>query len=122
MGEVRGGKRAVAARILVVDDDEDLRYMLKLVLERQGFQVLEADCLAAAMAAPPVDLLITDLHLPDGSGEELVLRLRALRPQPAIALSGSKTSAEGAFDAHLQKPTGARELLDSVERVLGGAG
>ena len=109
---------SAAASILVVDDDEDLRAMIKLVLERRGFQVHEANCIAAALSAPPVDLLITDLDLPDGTGVELVSRLRALHPQPAIALSGSRASQPTPFDAHLLKPAAAHDLLASVDRVL----
>jgi len=118
MVEVMRRPESAVASILVVDDDEDLRAMVKLVLERRGFLVHEANCIAAALSAPQVDLLITDLHLPDGTGEELINRLRALHPQAAIALSGSRASQPTPFDAHLLKPTAPHDLLASVDRVL----
>jgi two-component system KDP operon response regulator KdpE len=107
--------------ILVVDDDEDLRYVLRRVLERHGFRVLEADSLASALAAPPVELVITDLHLPDGSGDDLVDRLRERRKLPAIALTGSKRTQPGRFEAHLLKPAELGELIATVELLVGVA-
>ncbi len=110
-----------APRILVVDDDEDLRYVLRMALERHGFLVLEADSLASALAAPPVELLITDLHLPDGSGDELVDRLRERSKLPAIALTGTKRVHPGRFDRHLLKPAELTTLIASVEQLVGVA-
>ncbi len=118
MVEVMRRPESAVASILVVDDDEDLRAMVKLVLERRGFLVHEANCIAAALSAPQVDLLITDLNLPDGTGEELINRLRALHPQAAIAMSGSRASQPTPFDAYLLKPAAPHDLLASVDRVL----
>ena len=65
------------ARLLVVDDEPDLRQLYELALVREGYQILTAGTLAEAralMAERPFDVLITDMNLPDGQGLELLKR------------------------------------------------
>src|SRR5437764_10249500 len=84
-------------RILLVDDHEDTSRAMKRLLERIGYEVRTASSVAGALEAAtrnPFDLLISDIGLPDGSGLDLLRRLRqngdggAARPVKAIALSG----------------------------------
>ncbi len=113
--------------ILVVDDEPDVRELVKDILEGGGYEVLTASngreavrCLSQCM----VDLLITDLVMPDQEGIETISLLRRERPGLKIlAMSGSMGSylsvakKLGAHDA-LQKPFGLEVLLNKVERLL----
>jgi CheY-like chemotaxis protein len=99
--------------ILVVEDHEDTRRALARALRRRGFGVTAAGSVAAACeqyAAAPADLIICDIGLPDGTGWELMEKLRAQSPVRAIAVSGYgmdhdlERSERAGFVAHLTKP------------------
>lgn len=104
------------ARVLVVDDDADLRRQLGRMLERLGYDVTLAqdgrEALGSAVADPP-DLVITDLSMPAMSGHELLAALKAserTQQLPVIVVSGEGDAAsvvkcleQGAED-HLAKP------------------
>ena len=125
------------ATILLVEDDDAIRPVLRRALERQGFTLLVAasgeEALAAAEAraraadAGPVDLVITDLMMPGIGGDELLRRLTSLFPD-ARALLMSGYSAEGLAQAglagrrvdFLQKPFTLDELARRVRAVLAG--
>ena len=115
--------------LLVVDDERHIRRVLQLSLGDAGYRVLEADSFAAAaavLAAQRVDLLLTDLQLPDRSGLELLQEVRATRPDlPVILITayGTVESAvqairAGAFD-YVMKPFRMEELEALVARALG---
>jgi CheY-like chemotaxis protein len=115
-------------RILLVEDHESTAVMTARLLRSFGHQVTVADCVKCALerfAKEPVDLVISDLGLPDGSGHDLLRQLLAQRPVPAIALSGYgmdgdiQESTQAGFQEHLVKPINARQLGDSIDRVLG---
>jgi DNA-binding NtrC family response regulator len=117
------------ARILVIDDDKDMRALLALALTSEGHEVVSAsngregfkECLAKV-----ADLVITDLYMPDRDGMETIHQFREVFPEvPIIAMSG-KTSAEtmlsiskklGAVEG-LQKPFLQDELLAAVKKAL----
>jgi len=117
--------------ILLVDDDEMLRPMLRLVLERAGYIVREARDGNDAMrqfTENQSDLVVTDLIMPDKEGLALILEMRRInRKLKIIAMSGggrgsSKDYLEvarkfGATEV-LNKPFSNRELLDAVNHVL----
>jgi CheY-like chemotaxis protein len=97
------------ARILVVDDEPDLRFILRRVFEREGHEVIEAGDGAAALRsirhAPP-DLIVTDMMMPVMDGVELIQRLRgepSTAATPILAVSGDPQVA-GAADAVIAKP------------------
>lgn len=71
-------------RVLVVDDDEDVRALLALSLQTRGHDVVAVDTAEAGQAAvdPSIDALITDVSLPDLSGPELIHRLRSADDLP----------------------------------------
>jgi two-component system, OmpR family, response regulator len=114
-------------RILVVEDDPDIRGMVVKVLERAGFQTFPADSAEAARAvvdrdAP--DLIVLDLLMPGESGLDFARRLRATHQTPIIMLTALGEVADrlrgfalGADD-YLPKPFSAQELVARVEAVL----
>ena len=114
-----GGRKSIS--VLVVEDDEDTREVMKLLLGEAGFDVRVAMSLASAVGSfeeRPADVLVSDIGLPDGSGHDLLGRLQALRPGlPAIVLSGYgmeqdfATSRERGFSEHFVKPVNFDRLI-----------
>ncbi|MCC7236927.1 MAG: sigma-54-dependent Fis family transcriptional regulator [Bryobacterales bacterium] len=116
------------ARILVVDDDDNLRWVLQTQLEEMGYSVVTASGGEAAleeMDREPPSLVLTDWKMPGMSGIDLLDRMRRLHPEiPAVIITafGSIQSAvdamrAGAYD-YLTKPIDYDELGLSVSRVL----
>jgi|KBSSwiStaDraftv2_1062776.scaffolds.fasta_scaffold157509_4 CheY-like chemotaxis protein len=115
-------------RIFIVENHEDTRFLLALLLEQLGHTVFTATTLAEALAAAPAarcDVLISDIGLPDGNGWELMARLGEERPPYAIAMSGfgqvsdRQRSLEAGYRHHLLKPVEPNrleELLDEAAR------
>jgi CheY-like chemotaxis protein len=119
-------------KILVVEDEPSLRLLVRKVLERSGFEVLEASSGVAALALwdtdkPQIDLLLTDMVMPDGmSGRQLAERLKADNPQLKVLFSsGYSTELLGKDLAlqegvnFLQKPYPPSKLLQTVRTALG---
>ncbi|HZQ49924.1 MAG TPA: response regulator [Candidatus Dormibacteraeota bacterium] len=114
--------------VLVVDDDPDMRFMLKLLLERGGYQVNEAsDGLAAlhAIRAQMPDLVLTDLRMPMMDGAELILRLRSEPPtaeMPIILITAYAVLPDTAklADETIPKPFAPERVVETVTRLLGG--
>ncbi|GAB4041387.1 MAG: two-component system response regulator PilR [Rubrivivax sp.] len=118
-----------APRLLVVDDEPDLRTLYELTLMREGYDVESAGSVGEAWAlleARRYELLITDMRLPDGSGLDLLARLEAAgRPEKAMVITayGSPENAvealkAGAYD-YLTKPVDLRQFRASVASALG---
>jgi two-component system KDP operon response regulator KdpE len=117
----------MSARILVVDDEAQLRLALRRALEGHGYSVREADDGASALAefdAFRPDVVLLDLMLPDTTGVEVCRTLRARTATPIIVLSvvgdeKTKVAAldEGADD-YLTKPFAAGELLARIRVAL----
>jgi PAS domain S-box-containing protein len=118
-------------RILLVEDEESLRKMASRLLARNGYQVCEAEDGAVAVGraedtAERIDLLVTDMVMPEMLGGEVVERIRAIRPGlPALFISGY---AQQVLDFHgmpsadiLQKPFTEAALLRRVRLALDGA-
>ena len=120
--------RPATGRILLVEDHPDTRKLMVILLARQGHKVEAAGSLADALAfaaARPFDLVISDIGLPDGSGLDLMPKLRErCESVKGIALSGYgmeqdvRRSHEAGFDEHLTKPVDVRKLQESVRRLL----
>lgn len=118
---------AGSARILVVEDDAIVRDVVTRYLETNGF---EAEAVASAAAAVTrcgaiaFDLLIIDVNLPDGSGIDLAMRLRARRDAAVIFMTGLGSpdarvrGLESGGDDYIVKPVEVRELLARVRAVL----
>ncbi|HOM13853.1 MAG TPA: response regulator [Rubrivivax sp.] len=114
-------------RILVVEDDAEIRRVVRLILQAEAYEVFEAPNaqrarIEAATRRP--DLLIFDLGLPDGDGVELIRELRQWSAAPVIVLSARTGEADkiAALDAgaddYLAKPFGAGELLARLRAQL----
>jgi signal transduction histidine kinase/CheY-like chemotaxis protein len=110
--------------ILLVEDNQDTLNYLSRLLSLRGYRVHTAADLASAIqraAEAELDLVVSDIELPDGSGLELMWTLRATRNIPAIALSGFGSPADieqshsAGFAIHLTKPVDFRTL----ERAIG---
>jgi PAS domain S-box-containing protein len=115
-------------RILVVDDDEDARELMSMVLLHKGAHVAVADDADTALAmfdSCMPDVLVSDIGLPGEDGLTLLDRLRARAPQlPAVAVSGfaAMTDAQQAiaagFDLHVAKPVEPGRLVAAIRQVL----
>jgi signal transduction histidine kinase len=112
--------------ILLVEDHDDTARMLKRLLDGSGHHVRTADTVHAALAvadAEPVDIVVSDLGLPDGTGFELMRQLVQRHHLKGIALSGFGTdqdvarSREAGFACHLTKPVDFQRLEEAIERV-----
>ena len=124
------GRRAVI-RALVVDDEMPIRQLLVRLLERRGFDVLEAATSEAALElgrTPALNLVICDVRMPGINGFELYRRLTTARPSLAGAFlfisgdtsSADHTAAEFAHVPVLGKPFTAADLDALIVRMVGG--
>ncbi len=115
------------SRILIVEDEAEIRRFVRLALESDGHEVFEAEgvkrgLIEAGTRRP--DLLVLDLGLPDGDGVDLIRELRGWSAAPVIVLSarGAEADKIAALDAgaddYLVKPFGAGELLARVRAQL----
>jgi two-component system OmpR family response regulator len=119
---------STAPRILVVDDDPEIRKLLARYVESQGFRVLlAANCreLRDQLATHHVDLIVLDVMLPDGSGLDMCRDLRSQRSNvPIILLTALKEDVDRIIgleigaDDYLGKPFNPRELIARVRAVL----
>jgi CheY-like chemotaxis protein len=110
-------------RILVVDDEPDFRYILRRILERADYEVLDAIDGVAALEAvhrSRPDLIITDMMMPVMNGAELIRRLRAdpLTARIPILAATSDVDLAGGADAVLKKPYRSAELLAAADVLL----
>lgn len=118
-------------RILVIDDDEPTRHLLRQVLERAGYEVTDAANGRAGLQlqrAIPADVIITDILMPDQEGLETIRELRRAFPTTKIiAMSGGGQIGGASFltmaerlgaQRSLQKPFGLREILAAVAEIL----
>jgi putative two-component system response regulator len=121
---------APAARILVVDDDDQVRTLLRRLLEPAGYAVEEFSSAVPALERirdESPDLVLLDLHLPDRSGHEVLEEIRedpATRLLPVVMITGFATAAEkiraqneGVTD-FLSKPFSPEELLSRVRALV----
>jgi DNA-binding response OmpR family regulator len=119
---------AEGLEILVVEDNPDILRYLVLLLEQAGHRARAAATLAQALDAAargPVDVLVSDIGLPDGSGHDLLRHLRGEHPSlAAVAISGFgsdddvRHSLDAGFSAHLTKPLDFRRLAAAIRNAL----
>ncbi|MCK9285309.1 MAG: sigma-54 dependent transcriptional regulator [Rhodocyclaceae bacterium] len=121
-------RKAAASRVLVVDDEADIRELIDMTLARMG---LAADCAASVDEARALlehqryVLCLTDMRLPDGDGLDLVKAIGAAHPEIPVAVITAHGSMEnavsalkaGAFD-YLSKPVSLEQLRALVKSVL----
>ena len=118
---------ATDAHILVVDDDEQLRSLLVLVLEGEGYRVTSTDSAAGALAevaGSSPDLVVLDISLGEDDGRLVLGRIRERGDLPVILISGKGETADRVLglrlgaDDFLPKPFSPVELVARVETVL----
>src|ERR1700746_4205913 len=122
------------ARILVVDDDDDIRGLLRALLERAGHEVSDAPDGRAGLRelyAGSPDLVILDVAMPGLDGWETLERIREVSDVPVLMLTARDAELErvrglrGGADDYVAKPFSPAELVARVEAVLrrrGGEG
>jgi CheY-like chemotaxis protein len=118
--------------ILLVEDEELLRAGVQEMLEIQGYEVVTAQngsLALACLSARPVDLIITDLVMPQMDGIDFVAQLRELNPEvPVIVVSGSTRNIMQRYgidtiqvpgaNASLPKPFKGADLMAQIQRLL----
>lgn len=125
-GELRGAGET----LLVVEDDDSLRRLVTRILSRSGYEVLDTASAnealeICALYEGQVDLLITDVNMPEMAGNELARKVATAHPgmrtlfmsgaaDDSITQHGFLTPGEG----FVQKPFTSRELLEKVEHAL----
>ena len=113
------------ARILVVDDERSMREFLEIFLAREGYAVgtaADVDTAIAYLESDEIDLVITDMQMPEKTGLDLILAAREVSPETvaivvtAFGTTDSAISAmkEGAYD-YLTKPFNVDELRIVIE-------
>jgi len=115
------------ARILVIDDELQIRRFLRISLSSQGYRVFEAENGARGLALAATDnpdLIVLDLGLPDADGKDILAEIRTWSRVPVIVLSVRASEAEkvlaldqGAND-YVTKPFGIQEFLARVRSLL----
>src|ERR1700754_806511 len=115
-------------QILVVDDDDEIRSLLQVVLTREGFRVQQAKDAPTARrmlgVQGSVDLIILDIMMPGEDGLTFCQRLRETQEIPILMVSARSLSVdrsiglESGADDYLPKPFERRELLARVKSVL----
>ncbi|HEY4279576.1 MAG TPA: response regulator transcription factor [Conexibacter sp.] len=115
------------AEVLVVEDEEDVRRLVRLLLERAGHSVREAatgaEALRAVQSATP-DLVVLDVTMPELDGWQTLERIRDLCEVPVLMLTARAGELDkvrglrGGADDYVTKPFGRQELLARVEALL----
>ena len=118
-------------KILIVDDDPDVRFATARIVEKEGYNVIKAstgsECIEKAQASKP-DLILLDVVLPDAKGPELCAQIKAderLKGTFVVLISGMKTSsieqAEGldvGADGYIARPVSNQELRARVNAMV----
>jgi two-component system, chemotaxis family, chemotaxis protein CheY len=120
-------------KILIIDDNDDLRDTLVVLLEDHGFSVISAsdgESGTRAFSEARPDLVITDLIMPNSDGVEAIRRIRTIDPTARIVAMSGGSIAGNDYQLRLAKEAGAMEVLPKpfevddlvavVERCLNG--
>jgi CheY-like chemotaxis protein len=122
-----GGKET----ILLVEDEDAVRGLARLILHQNGYQVIEADCGATALGiwaqrASQIDLVLTDMVMPGGiSGRSLAQRMRQTRPELKVVYTSGYSPSKGGQDPtlldglkFLAKPYNPDRLVGAIQDCL----
>jgi len=115
-------------RVLLVDDHIDGLEITAILLRMEGFEVITAGCCQDALSAAReshMDLVVTDLGLPDGTGMALLEDLKRIYPIEGVAMTAHSEgnfldgATKGGFARYLFKPFVFSDLLGAVREALG---
>ena len=115
-------------RVLLVDDHIDGLEITAKLLRMEGFEVVTAGCCQEAISRAreaQMDLVVTDLGLPDGTGMELLAELKRIYPIEGVAMTAHSEGSfrdgaiKGGFARYLFKPFVFSDLLGAVREALG---
>lgn len=116
------------ARLLIIEDDSDIRSWMSSVLEDDGHKVVDAEngLVAMRLLDPTrIDLVVTDIFMPEQEGIETIGAIRHMsRTVPILAMSGSPVAAylsaavKLGADAMLPKPFSAERLIEAIDQLL----
>ena len=118
-------------KLLIVEDDETIRFGLKYYLEQEGFDIFQAATLKEAFnkfSQTNFDLVLLDLNLPDGNGFDLYRDMQKIKEVPTIFLTANDQEVsivmglDMGADDYITKPFKARELLSRIKTVLRRSG
>jgi CheY-like chemotaxis protein len=131
MSNTRNEEMGIVARILIIDDEDQARRMLCQVLDRAGYDVIEARDGVEGLQRfreAPTDLVITDILMPEKEGLETIMDFQREFPETKIiAMSGGGRTGNLNFlevarrlgaQRTLQKPFGLQEMLKVVHELL----
>jgi hypothetical protein len=113
-------------RVLLVEDHADTQRVLSRLLQRHGYTVTTASSVRSAIELierERVDILVSDIGLPDGNGWEIMKEARLTKPLKGIALTGYgmeedvRRSSDAGFQHHLTKPVDFDRLLLVLHRL-----
>jgi CheY-like chemotaxis protein len=120
-----------AEAILLVEDEESVRFVLSKSLSRKGYRVVEAlngsEALEILDRGEPIDLMITDVVMPEIGGFELVSRVAREHPEVRVLFMSGYTQSDGGIDGHrlldpgthfLHKPFSTEALGEKVREIL----
>jgi CheY-like chemotaxis protein len=115
------GGRAVT--VLLVEDSPDARYLLATLLEVNGLRVLSAasaqEALDAARRAGPIDILLSDLRLPDGDGTQVASSIEQIQPGiRSLFISGDPPPPLAPGQAFLRKPARIVAILREIRALV----
>jgi len=120
------------AKVLVVDDEDNMRFMIREMLEQDSHEVIEATTGKEAMVEfrrSPADLVITDLVMPDKNGLDLIMDIKQNYPNVRILAISGGGGVNGRFDyipiaeligasSVMRKPFKLADLRDKVKEML----
>ena len=114
--------------ILLIDDEEKLRHLLKRIISLEGFVVYEADSLKAGLRQlekEPIEVILCDVRLPDGDGVEFIVKVKLKYPQVEMIMltaygniaAGVQSIKSGAFD-YLTKGNDNERIIPLLDRAM----
>jgi CheY-like chemotaxis protein len=123
-GSPKSPQTRKSLRVLLVEDHEDSNYSLTQLLKKRGYEVCSTRSVATALEAAEqfnFDVLVSDMGLPDGTGNDIITTLTSKRPVFGIALTGYgmesdiQQSAAAGFAHHLIKPADLKQLDELIQ-------
>ena len=115
-------------RIMVVDDNKDIRESFHLILLAEGYEVVTVEQGLQALARleeGPFDLVLTDLEMPGMNGLELLSNIKTIAPQTAVVVVTGRASWHSALialqrgaSAYLDKAMSVEEILNVIRKTL----